>query len=451
MFKSMLAKKIIFLGFSIVVVLIALWLIEQLIQDRLSYKEEARESIANSWSGEQQIYGPILIVPFTYLANESYRDKEDDKYYSKRVERESTLYLVPEHIQFDATMTTQERSKGIFSFPVYTAEIKVAGEFDLSTIKATIASAVKNLKNAEYLVRVGTPYLSVSLSSVRGINNNPKLIWQGNEHSFKGGSQSRFNSDGIHATLANLGDDMAAFSFELSLRGMETLWFTPTAKDTNVKIYAAWPHPNFVGKFLPNVRNIESDKFQANWIISGLSGGNTNNHIFNDNKFGVNLNTPVDIYRLSIRSVKYGILFVGLTFISFFVFEILKKLQIHPVQYTLVALSLSIFYLLLIAFSEAFGFVLAYILATIACVSLLTFYMYSILKNLKWGLIFGGFVASLYTLLYVILNSEDHALLLGSSLVFIVLGLVMVMTRHLDWYKVGERISEKAKEQLNKS
>lgn len=450
MFKSILAKKIIFLSLSTVVVLIALWLIEELIKDRLYYKEEARQTIANSWSGSQQIFGPILVVPYIYTALESYKDETDKKHYYKEVEREGFLHIIPERMKLDSAVAIQERSKGIFSFPVYTAEIKVEGEYDLSPIE--------ELKDSKSLVDMGVPYLAIALSDARGINNKPTLYLQGRKYNFEPGSQLRAGTEGMHALLPDLRNNKVSFNFDLSLRGMGTLWFSPIAKDTVINLDAEWAHPNFVGKFLPNERTIESDKFKANWRISELSGSISENitafysvkvPVLASNSFGVKFDTPVDIYRLSIRSVKYGILFVGLTFISFFVFEILKKLQIHPVQYTLVALSLSVFYLLLIAFSEAFGFILAYILATIACVSLLTFYICSILRDFKWGLVFGGFIATLYTLLYVILNSEDHALLLGSCLVFIALGLVMVMTRHLDWYKIGEKTGKKDKSQPN--
>lgn len=446
MMKSILARKILFLVISTLAAMFALSLIQQLIHDRLFYQEEAKRSIANSWSGEQQILGPMLVVPYSYTELESYVDDVTKKSYMTEVEHQGYFYIIPEQIQMESTLTTQERSRGIFSFPVYTAQINIQGNFDLSDLESLMAYGDS--------VQISTPYLSVALSDIRGLSNRPKLLLQGKEYTFEAGSQLHFSPQGIHASLPDLLENMVTFSFDLNIRGMDTLWFTPIGKNTSINMDALWPHPNFVGKFLPNTHTIEADSFQATWEISEFSSSiiqdmedvyMNNAHALKQNKFGVHLESPVDIYRQSIRSVKYGILFIGLTFISFFIFEILKKLQIHPVQYTLVSLSLAVFYLLLVAFSEAVGFVLAYIFATIACVSLLTFYVCSILRNLKWGLGFGAFIALLYTILYIILNSEDHALLLGSGLVFIALTLTMVLTRHLDWYQISEKTTEKIK------
>ena len=450
--KSMLTKKIVFLILSGLLAAVALSVIEGLIEERLYYQAQAKQSVSDSWSGEQHVIGPMLVVPYRYREVESVWDSKAELYYSKPVERAGTLYIIPEQLQLTSALATQQRAKGIFSFPVYTSQLSVAGNFDLTEFN--------RLKNADNLVSIATPYLAVTVSDMRGINNKPVLTWQGLQHSFAAGSQLAFSPQGVHAPLVDLSGSQVAFNFDLNLRGMDTLWFTPIGKDTQVALNASWPHPNFLGQFLPNERDINDGAFSAAWQISEFSSnvtqdvthcqqGDCNNLL--RNRFGVSLNTPVDIYRQSIRSAKYGLLFVGLTFISFFVFEVLKRLQIHPVQYTLVALSLSVFYLLLIALSEHLGFMLAYSIATGACVALLTFYVSAILRNIKWGMGFGGFITLLYMLLYVILSSEDHALLLGAGLVFAVLVLVMFVTRHLDWYQVSHWASEKARSQLAKA
>lgn len=447
--NSMLGKKILFLFFSAMLAMVALMMIEGLIKDRLSYQDDAKKSVANAWSGEQQVLGPMLVVPYRYREVKSTWDSKAEKYYNKTLVHSSVLYIIPERLSLNSQMLTEQRARGIFSFPVYTSQLSLAGEFDLTEFY--------RLKDAENLVSIDAPYLSISVSDMRGINNKPALTWQGRQQKFEAGSQLLFSPQGIHAPLPNLAGSRAEFSFALSLRGMDTLWFTPIAKDTQVALNASWAHPNFVGQFLPIERDITDKDFKANWQISEFSSNVTQDVAsceegdctsLVDNRFGVSLNTPVDIYRQSIRSAKYGLLFVGLTFISFFVFEVVKQLRIHPVQYTLVALSLSVFYLLLIALSEQLGFGWAYLLGTLACVSLLTFYVASILRNLKLGLSFGGFITLLYGLLYIILSSQDHALLLGAGLVFIALTIVMATTRHLDWYQLSELAIDKAKSQL---
>ncbi|MFO6425485.1 cell envelope integrity protein CreD [Motilimonas sp. KMU-193] len=447
--KSMLGKKIVFLVISGLLAAFALTVIEDLIQQRLYYQDEAKRSVAHAWSGQQQVFGPMLVVPYHYREVKSVWDSKLEKYIERTVEHRSVLYIIPEQLKLNSQMTTQQRSRGIFSFPVFTSQMTLAGEFDLTEYN--------RLKNMPNVFKIETPYLAVTLSDMRGINNKPVLNWQSTQRSFAAGSNLSFSPQGVHAPLENLTGTHAEFAFELNLRGMDTLWFTPIAKDTKVDLAASWPHPNFVGQFLPTEREINQEQFQAKWQVSEFSSNITQNvthcqtgdcSALMSNRFGVSLNTPVDIYRQSIRSAKYGLLFVGLTFISFFMFEMLKRLQIHPVQYTLVALALSVFYLLLIALSEHLGFLMAYGLATSACVLLLTFYLTSILRNVKWGLGFGGFITLLYVLLYVILSSEDHALLLGAGLVFATLVLVMAATRHLDWYQVSNWASEKAKAQL---
>jgi len=450
--KYMLAKKVLFLLISAGIAMIALSMVEGLIKDRLYYQNEARESIAASWSGEQQIIGPILVVPYSYEKTELYWDKVSESERSKIVTYAKQLYIIPEQMHMDADLLTQERSKGLFSFPVYTAKVQFAGEFELSALHALR----KSLRGYGASAKLGEPYLGVSVGDMRGINNRPTLLWQGNEHVFEAGSRLFAAQQGIHVPMPDLAWDKleASFSFTLSVRGMDALWFTPIAKETSLKLNAAWPHPNFKGRFLPNTHTIDAESFQAEWklsefstdIIRDVRNSHGNGYALQENRFGVYLDSPVDIYRQSIRSTKYGFLFVGLTFISFFVFEILKKLRIHPVQYTLISFSLAIFYLLLVALAETLGFMLAYVGATLACVSLLTLYVCSILKNVRWGLAFGAFVTVLYTLLYIILRSEDHALLLGSGLVFAMLGMVMFATRHVDWYAVSSLLEKKAGE-----
>ncbi|WP_159064769.1 cell envelope integrity protein CreD [Thaumasiovibrio subtropicus] len=450
--KYQLAKKVLFLVLSGFVAIFALGAITNLIHERLYYQSEAKQSVANSWSDQQQLLGPFLVIQYQYQVLTPTWNKESESYIDKPVKKEAQIYLIPEKMHINATMSTQERSRGIFSFPVYTTQLDVAGKFDLSPLQA--------LYDRDDVVNIYHPYLSVPVSDMRGINNKPVLAWQGKQIDFESGSQMRFNPQGLHVPMPNLSVGNGEFSYHLSLRGMDSFWFTPTAKDTQVTMSAAWPHPSFVGQFLPTERHIGTDKFDAKWQVSEFSSNimqQLNECIEGEcsalayNRFGVTLASPIEIYSQSIRSTKYGLLFVGLTFVSFFVFEVLKQLRIHPIQYTLVALSLSVFYLLLIALSEHVGFLGAYSLATLACVSLLAFYIASILKNYRWGVGFGGLLTFLYGLLYLILSSEDHALMLGATLVFATLTIVMIATRHLDWYGISDWATEKAKAQLYKA
>jgi inner membrane protein len=247
------------------------------------------------------------------------------------------------------------------------------------------------------------------------------------------------------------------FDVALELQGMESLSFLPTGKSTRVDLNSPWPHPKFEGRFLPKTREISGEGFSARWETSFFSS-NMLEHLescirqnqcnaFQNNSFGVSLHQGVDIYLQAERSVKYALLFVGLTFVAFLLFEILKGLRIHAVQYGLVGIALALFYLLLISLSEHIAFGLSYIIASIACVSLISFYVSFVLRSAARGLIFAGTLSGLYGALYMLIRSEDYALLMGSGLLFGVLTFIMVITRDIDWYK----IEAGAKQQLVKS
>ncbi len=436
---SLLSKKILFLILSCVVAIIALTLIENLIYDRMSYQDEARKSVANSWSGEQQLLGPLLVIPYKYTETKKRTDEKSGNVLEELVTRSSKLYLVPEQLNIQSELTTQSRYRGIFSFPVYSTQFDLEGSFN--------TTAIKQLRQRSDVIWTGSPYLAVSVSDMRGIISQPEIQWNNEPLSFLSGSRLSFNNQGVHALIKENSGSSAHFTVKIGLRGMDNLWFSPTGKNTQIAIAANWPHPNFIGKFLPDERHIEQSGFSAIWHVSEFSSnllqdvnscqqGDCNPLI--NNRFGFALNEPVNIYRQSIRAAKYGLLFVGLTFMSVFIFETLKRLQIHPVQYTLVGLSISLFYLLLIALSEHIGFVYAYLSATSACCLLLSVYISAMIRNRLWGIGFGAMITLLYGMLYIIISSEDHALLLGSILVFLALAGVMLLTKNFDWHQVSQ-------------
>ena len=253
----------------------------------------------------------------------------------------------------------------------------------------------------------------------------------------------------MHAVLPNLEIEMKkeySFSFSIELRGMEKLSFAPMGMNTEVKLTSDWPHPSFIGAYLPEHREINADGFPAIWRVSSFSSNIAQqlnacvrkncSHLLN-NSFGVSLIQPVDVYQQSERSIKYGILFISLTFIAFWVFEILKKLQIHPVQYLLVGFALSIFYLLLISLSEHIVFGWAYFIAAVSCTGLLGYYLTGIVRSLWTSVVFSGIIALLYAVLYVIICLENTALIMGSGLLFCSLAVLMGITRNIDWYSIA--------------
>jgi inner membrane protein len=295
-----------------------------------------------------------------------------------------------------------------------------------------------------------TPYISTIISDARGINNTPTLSWGDKRIKFSPGSLLNKNSNGLHVPLplsALHRNDIKTtkFAYTIDLRGMEQLDFIPLGQQSDVKIHSIWPHPAFVGDYLPVSREITEQGYQAQWKVSSLASnisqklnqcalGNCKQLL--NTHFGVKEIEPVSVYVQADRSVKYGILFIGLIFIAFFIFEVVKKLAIHAIQYTLVGFSIAVFYLLLISLSEHIAFAAAYSIAAIACISLLFYYLHFVLKGIKDALFFGAMLSILYAVLYVIISAEDFALLMGAILTFITLALVMICTGNIDWYSL---------------
>jgi inner membrane protein len=259
---------------------------------------------------------------------------------------------------------------------------------------------------------------------------------------------------GVNAALLGLLNDKnedIVLQFELELRGMEALELVPLGLDTTVSISSNWQHPQFSGMFLPTTHNVEESGYQAKWHVSAFASNivekvkgceNGNCKALLSSVFGVNHIEPVDVYLRSERSVKYSLLFIGLSFISFFLFELLKKLPIHPIQYTLVGCAIALFYMLLFSLSEHVNFFVAYFFATVSCVSLMFFYLMFVLKGKKEAAVFSILLSILYSLLFVIISAEDYGLLMGSVLSFVTLAVVMMFTRNIDWYEAGHSIKK---------
>jgi inner membrane protein len=233
---------------------------------------------------------------------------------------------------------------------------------------------------------------------------------------------------------------------------MESLSFVPVGEEVSLKLSSSWPHPEFIGKFLPVSRTIDETGYQAEWKITSFASsilekvhqcesGNCS-QLFNG-QLGVRHIEPVDVYSQSQRSLKYGFLFIGLSFISFFIFETVRELPIHAIQYTLVGCAIAIFYLLLVSLSEHIEFAIAYAIATLSCVCMLMYYLRYVLGGAKEAAAFSGLLLLLYGVLYVIISAEDYALLMGGCLTFVTLFIVMISTRNIDWYRVGDHVGER--------
>ena len=428
----------------VLVLMVVLSMIRGVINERQGWRSAAFQNIAQSLAGNQTLAGPILVIPYeekeAIVTQNPLTQKPEQKIETHRL----LAYVMPETLTIDGKVTAEERHRGIYSVPTYSTQMSIAGKFALAGVLP------EQTENRRILWKEA--FLWVSISDNRGIVSRPTLTWQGGQVDFIPGSNNNFElkrvaGGGISAPI-DLAHDVTSypFSFDLTVAGTERIDWVPSAKDMTITLAANWPHPSFSGKFLPTTRDITADGFAAKWNIShfasnaedllqACASGSCDGFV--KNAFGVSFMTPVDGYHQTERAIKYGLLFISLTFISFFLFETLKRLPIHPIQYGLVGISLAIFFQLLISLSEHLAFAAAYSVAAAACVSVLGIYVSAVLKSAKRGIGFAGGLTALYATLYALLKSEDNALLLGSLLIFSVLSGIMILTRHVDWYKIG--------------
>ncbi|MFM5296092.1 cell envelope integrity protein CreD [Aeromonas veronii] len=432
MVKQIFTHKIFLLLLLSLLLMVPVQSIMELNRERQIYRNQAIQSIIASSSGPQRLMGPVIVQPYT----RSVTVEQDGKRF---VRQEQTYhYLLPEQLDVQATMEVTPRKLGIYQAQVYQTRLSLSGR--LPTAAQLQESAP--LAGDDELV-AGKPYLSLVLSDARGINSVPELQLGTQRIPFAPGARLGDALAGIHAPIDSLPQQDGTFHLELNLQGMNTLDIVPLGKESTLQLAGNWPHPNFIGDFLPGSRTLSPQGFEANWQTSWfasdmetrfnrmMNGGDS--HL---STFSVSLVQPVDHYQLNERAAKYALLFIGLTFISFFMFELLKGLRVHPIQYALVGMGLAIFYLVLLALTEHLGFGWAYLVAALASVLLNGVYLSHVLGGPKQGIGFAALLGLVYAILYSLLQAEEIALLLGALLLFATLALIMLLTRKLDWYQV---------------
>lgn len=441
--QKKLVLKIVVIAALILFLLIPLSMIGGVIQERSGYRYQVEQDIANTWTGSQLVIGPILSVPYEIKYEEKLWDKKREEYQIKEKTRWEMAHFISQRLSIDGDITTEMRSRGIYGVPVYTSHFTVEGDFSAHTLE-------EFRKEARGFIKWGKPRFSLTIQDVRGIGANPRLVWNDEIASFDPGSSIPNLPEGIHALLpAPEADGHLRFVLELELRGSRSLQIAPISKDATTQLRSSWPHPKFSGRFLPVEREVTPQGFDARWQTSSFSTsveqrlqacleGDCSS--LSATSFGVHFIETVDIYQKVTRAAKYGILFILLTFVAFFLTETLINTPLHPVQYVLVGFALSIFYLLLISLSEHFGFAAAYGIATLSCALLIGVYLTGVLGKATQGFGYASGITLLYAMLFVILRSEDFALLMGTLLLFTMLAAVMLMTRRINWYEIGEKI-----------
>lgn len=423
-------------GALVLLLLVPLTLVRGVIQERQSYRDMAVQRVSESKAGAQTFIGPVRVVPWTQV-EEIITTDSDGKAQRQRRTVEGYELQAPRRLAISGRLVPSERRIGLFRVPVYQWQ---------STVQAEFAPLDYDLVPERHH---GQPYLVIGVRDVRGLAEMPSLEVDGKAQALRPGSKAFASiSQGVHALLPNPAPDAApghlpalkTVSLRFSLDGTQALSIAPIADDNRISLQSAWPHPSFSGSFLPATRQVAADGFNASWSVSSLAS-DAQRKLLEERQapetLQVSLVDPVDVYTQADRASKYGILFVVLTFVGFALFELIKRLPIHPLQYLLVGLALAIFFLLLIGLSEHIVFWKAYLVSSIACIGLQLVYLSGVLRSWWRAAGFAATLTALYGALYTLLVSEDNALLMGSLLLFGILAAVMWITRKVDWYDLS--------------
>jgi len=435
--------KLIGVGVLILLLLVPLQMITGVLSDRLNRRNEAVADITSSWGKQQSIVGPVLMIPYQYRFKTTKEVPDKNGKMERREVEETALawaYFLPESLNVTGDVETQMLHRGIYDTAVFRAQVTIAGKFavpDFDTFKIDIKDVI--WKDA---------LLAIAVTDLRGTRQALVLDWGGVKRPMLPGSQVPGYTTGATAVLA-LDKPIAKpveFSIPLDVNGSGRIYFAPFGIQNETNLKSNWPDPGFRGAFLPAERSVRSDGFDAKWKVSYYGRdypqhwtSQTGNDRFTtqavvQSMFGAEFLSILDSYRYVERSIKYGVLFLVLVFTTFFLFEVTARQKIHPFQYLMVGAALCLFYLLLLSISEFIGFGHAYLIAAVASTLLITWYCRFFLGGGVRTLMIGAGLAGVYTFLYITLRQQDYALLMGAIALFIVLAVVMYVTRKVDWY-----------------
>ncbi|MFH2043846.1 MAG: cell envelope integrity protein CreD [Pseudomonadota bacterium] len=418
--------KIVFIGLLVIILLIPTSMISSVMRERESRRDSVVREINQKWGNNQTIAGPFFTVPYKSF----YEDKNDKQKFNIHY-----LHILPEQINIDGQIDTQIRYRSIYEAVLYNSQITLNGNFTIPVLKQS------NINPENVLWEKAI--FSIGINDMRGIQDNIDIIFNDKKYKANPGLKTTdIASSGVHCFIPlSPTKTRNTFSLKLNLNGSEEIQFVPLGETTTLKLKSSWPSPSFNGSFLPTTRVVSDKGFSAKWSILHFNKNFPqfwvgNQYKVNDSSFGLQLLITADIYQKSIRISKYAIMFIVFTFAAFFFSEIINKKRVHPVQYILIGLSVILFYVLLLSISEHLNFDIAYILSALATTIVITGYTKGIMKNKYFTLTVFGILVILYSYLYIILQLEDYALIMGSIGLFIVLTTVMYITRKIDWYAI---------------
>jgi inner membrane protein len=429
--KSKVLIKAGIIGFLIIVLLMPTFYVQDLIEEREARQKEAIIEVSQKWAGKQTLTGPILVVPYLSPNTDTTLKVANVKRYA---------YFLPEQLHINANVQPQEKHRGIYKVMLYNTQVNMKGNFGKLNWEQVNIDTQKVLWN-EVFIRM-------NLTDTRGLNDELQLRLNDTTITFSPNSIGEYDGEGgLTAKLpAASFEKLSSVSFEgnMNISGSQQLLFTPIGKTTKVNVQSSYPHPSFTGEMLPQQSIIKDSGFTATWTSLAYKrnfpqqfrqyespSGKT--YDIQSSAFGLDLFVPVNAYQKTLRSVKYAILCIVLTFAAFFIIETINKKSVHPFQYGLIGLALILFYTLLLSFSEYIGFNPAYGVASLCTIGLITWFVKGILQSSKLSTILSIVLVLVYSYVFSILQLQDYSLLLGSVGLFFTLAIIMYFSRRLQW------------------
>lgn len=417
--------KLLLIGILTLLLLIPSSWIQSLITERQYRQDEATTEIAEKWSGTQVIESPVMQLSYI---NPSKKDEIQ------------TVYILPEDLTINSQVNPEILHRGIFDAVVYNTNVRIQGKFSELELKKS-GILPENILWDKVKIIAG-------VSDFKGLVSNPSIKVEAENYEAEPdfSPENIFsNSLAIQTNLSSNKKTAVSFNYNMNLRGSAELNFMHLGKNTTVNVKGNWNNPSFDGNYLPEKRTISEKEFSSTWKMSNFNrpfpqqwlGKNNNVNQQNKDKatFGVKFLLPVDQYQKTMRSAKYAILIILLSFIALFFIELLNKVKVHLLQYVLIGAAMIIYYSLLLSFTEQIGFTLAYLIASAATIILVSTFISAFLKNKKAALVFALVLGIFYTFIYVIIQLQDLALLFGSIGLFITVACLMYFSVKINWNK----------------
>jgi inner membrane protein len=444
-FGESVLLKLALIGFLTLILLIPNFWIQDLIAERQQRQLEIDDQISNDWSGRQLVAGPVLAIPYTTTIIEIENDKNKTKTTKEVI---SIVHILPDKLEINGEVKPEKLHRGIFETVVYQSQIDVKGSFsEIELTKSGIDPSRILWSKAKVII---------GLSDLKGLKNNPEIKILDSLYQV----EPDFSTDDLFDNNLSISVDLSKaksaktdFSFMLNIKGSKGIDFMHLGKKTQVKLSGNWPDPSFTGRYLPDNRSFKEGKFYAEWNLSYFNRSfpqqwqgdrkitalasdmieNPNVKQTEDDRFGVNFILPVDQYQKTMRTAKYSILVIMLTFIALFFMEFLQKRKIHFLQYVLISAAMIVFYTLLLSIGERIGFNVSYLISSISTIALIGIFVRALMKSTKPALLFSIILTVFYGFIFVIIQLQDLALISGSIALFIIVAVLMYLSAKIEW------------------